>query len=62
MAVEREHKAAVLWTSFKERLEQSEFDDMLFDLDSQIQLVDLEGLDDSFTNEERYFDHRTTHR
>jgi hypothetical protein len=52
MAVEHEHKAAVLWTSFKEWLGQSEFDHMLFDLDSLIQPVNLEGPDDSFTNEE----------
>jgi hypothetical protein len=35
-ALEHEHKAAILWTSFKERLGQSECHDMTFDLQSLI--------------------------
>jgi hypothetical protein len=51
-ALEHEHKVAVLWTSFKERLGQPEYHDMAFDLQSLIQPVDLSNLDTPFSEGE----------
>jgi hypothetical protein len=47
--VDHEHKAAIMWNSFKDRLGQSESDLMLFDLSTLIQLVQLCVLDKEFS-------------
>jgi hypothetical protein len=48
-ATEHEHKAAILWNSFKDRLGQIEFELMLFDLSTLIQPVQLCELDKEFS-------------
>jgi hypothetical protein len=50
--IDHEQKAAILLTSFKDRLGQSEGDVMLFDLQCLIQSVTMSGLDDPFGTEE----------
>jgi hypothetical protein len=49
---DHEHKAAILWTSFKDTLGQSEVGEMFFDLYSLIQPTDLSDLDQPFSSEE----------
>jgi hypothetical protein len=49
IAVDHEHKAVILWNSFKDRLGQSESDLMLFDLSTLIQVVQLCDLDKEFS-------------
>jgi hypothetical protein len=49
---DHEHKAAILWTSFKDRLGQTEVGEMFFDLNSLIQPIDLSDLDQPFSSEE----------
>jgi hypothetical protein len=49
VAMEHEHKAAVLWNSFKDQLGQSECQNVIFDLDSLIQPCSLTDMDATFT-------------
>jgi hypothetical protein len=52
IAIDLEHKAAILWNCFKDRLGQSEFQSMLCELDSLIQPIDLSHLDAPFSIDE----------
>jgi hypothetical protein len=52
IAVEHEHKAAVSWNSFRDRLGQSEYGDMASDLNDLIQTVELVDFDEPFTSNE----------
>jgi hypothetical protein len=52
MAFEHDHKAAVLWSSYKDRLGQQEYSSIIFDLSDFINPVELQGLDNPFTMEE----------
>jgi hypothetical protein len=47
-----DHKAAIIWNSYKNRLVQSSNPDMSFDLDHLITRSELSHLDDPFTMEE----------
>jgi hypothetical protein len=47
-----DHKAAIIWNSYKNRLGQSSNPDMSFDLDHLISRSELAHLDDPFTMEE----------
>lgn len=49
---DQEMKAGVLWNSYRERLGIFEFNEMLFDLTSLIQSVQLPVLDEPFSKEE----------
>jgi hypothetical protein len=49
VATEHEHKAALLWNSFKERLGQYECTKMLFGLHQLIHPTDLAQLDEPFS-------------
>jgi hypothetical protein len=51
-ASEHEHKAAILWNSFKDRLGQTEATLMQFDLSTLIQPVQLGELDQEFSHNE----------
>jgi hypothetical protein len=52
LVTNHEHKAAMLWTSFKDRLGQTEVGEMFFDLGGLIQPFDLSDLDKPFSYEE----------
>jgi hypothetical protein len=51
-ASEHEHKAAIRWNSFKDRLGQTEATLMQFDLSTLIQPVQLGELDQEFSHNE----------
>jgi hypothetical protein len=50
--IDHDHKAAILWNSFKDRLGQIESKLMLFDLSTLIQHVQLCELDKEFSHNE----------
>jgi hypothetical protein len=52
MVFEHDHKTAVLWSSYKDRLGQQEYSSIIFDLPYFINPVELQGLDNPFTTEE----------
>jgi hypothetical protein len=52
LVTDHDQKAAIIWTSFKERLGQSEDTTMFFELDSLIHPTDLSELDQPFSPEE----------
>jgi hypothetical protein len=52
VAIDHEHKAALLWSSFKDRLGHSECSHMAFDLSSLLHSVDISELDEPFTTQE----------
>jgi hypothetical protein len=49
---EHEHKAAIMWNSFKDRLGQTEATLMQFDLSTLIQPVEFGELDQEFSHNE----------
>jgi hypothetical protein len=47
-----DHKAAIIWNSYKERLGITDNPIMAYDLDNLVNRLDLLHLDESFTQEE----------
>jgi hypothetical protein len=52
MAFEHDHKAVILWSSYKDRMGQQEYTSIIFDPLDFINPVELQGLDNPFTTEE----------
>jgi hypothetical protein len=52
LASEHDHKVVILWNAFKDRLGQSGYNEMFFDLQTLNQSIDLSQLDSTFSIEE----------